>query len=400
MSKKTEQSSSQEKLNKVLDSIKKTALAYDVHPSQVTLSQIIKTCSDLTEWDIRGLGGLSNIKKSHFPMTDKDLAVIREQSETSKYVRELEKKLGDKQLLKDQVLKGIENAIKSSKVNKIKVAKPPKASKSKKRMTMELMLSDIHFGKKTPTFNLQVARDRCKQLVNTFMEEYERESKEFHIDKIILALIGDVIESYTMHGLESAKGCEFGNAEQIRWAIEILSEEVLEPIAKLGLPVDIPAVAGNHDRVEKEKTMSEPGKHYMSWAIYHALRMLMQAKGLKNVNFIIPEDSNCVIEVYGSNIIYEHGDNLKGTERRSLEKLLGDRSKQYDKVLHMMRSGHWHEYLCLGRGKFIINESLCGQDGYAKTMGFDSHSGQTINFYVETKSRPNCFYKSFPVYLK
>lgn len=387
----------QDLVGSIVEALALTGEALGLHPTAVTRSQLINN-SSISDYMLRKAPGLIQIKNTTWPIVDKDLVSIRETAETSKYVRQLEKKLGDKNLLQKQTLESVQKAIKEIKWNKVKVAKP-KLNKHKKSMTLELMISDIHIGKVTKDFSLPVAKSRLQELVKVFMEEYYKESKDFNVKEIILALIGDMLESYTMHGLESAKNCEFGNAEQIRWAIELVMAELIDPLAALGVPMRIPAICGNHDRVEKEKTMSEPGKHYMSWVVYHSLRMISSAKGYKHVEFIIPETSNCVLAVYNSNIIYEHGDNLKATDRRGLESFISKRAIQHGKILHMMRSGHWHEYLALGRGKFIINESLCGQDGYSETMGFDSHAGQTINYYVETKERPNCFYKSFPVYL-
>jgi UDP-2,3-diacylglucosamine pyrophosphatase LpxH len=385
-------------INKVKEGIKETSRVLGIHPSEVTKAQFFNVVEDISEWQLRTVGGITAVKNAHFPLDSKDLAAINEQKEAAKYIRELERKLGDKEFLKKQALDGIKKAVTEIKWPKTKLPKVKK-NRKKKNMTMELMVSDVHFGKLSPGFNLKVARERVNELKEVFLEEYAREATNFNVEKIILAFVGDMIESYTMHGLESAKGCEFGNAEQIKSAIEVLAIELVEPIAKLGLPVVIPCVAGNHDRVEKERTMNKPGKHYMSWVIYHSIKMIMEAKGYKNVKFIIPENSNCIVSLYGNNILYEHGDNLNGIDRRHLNKLMNDRSTQYGMVIHMMRSGHWHEYLCSGRGKFIINESLCGQDGYAETRGYDSHAGQTINFYIETKARPTCFYRSFPVYL-
>jgi hypothetical protein len=389
-----------DRLNRVLSAIESAARIHKVKPSMVTKAMLADQ-PDITEWDLRVVGGLEGIKRAHFPDTEKDLVQIRKNTETNKYVKELEKKLGDKELLKEQVLEAVQAAIKEVKWNKPKVSKPKakKGKEARRKMTVELMLSDLHIGKKTPEFNLEVAKSRLKSLTEIFLVELQQNNEHFHIDQLILALIGDVVESYSFHGMESAKGCEFGNSEQMRQSIELLMEYVIDPIASLGVPTMVPCVPGNHDRTERERSMNKPGKEYMSWVIYHSLRMISEAKGYDHLTFIIPENSNLAINIYGTNILYEHGDNLKSTAKASLEKLMHDRSKQYGFPIDMMRSGHWHEYLCLGRGRVIINESLCGQDGYAETMGFNSHSGQTINFYVETKNRPNCFYKSFPVYL-
>ena len=79
---------------------------------------------------------------------------------------------------------------------------------------------------------------------------------------------------------------------------------------------------------------------------------------------------------------------------------MNNRSKQLGKVIDFGRFGHYHEYACYDRGRIIINESVCGQDSYANVLGHSSTAGQTINYYIETKTRPTCFFKSFPVWLE
>jgi hypothetical protein len=79
------------------------------------------------------------------------------------------------------------------------------------------------------------------------------------------------------------------------------------------------------------------------------------------------------------------------------EGLMEQRGRQNNVTVHFGRFGHWHEYAVFDRGRIIVNESVCGMDSYAEVKGFDSKAGQTINFYVETKNRPNCFYHSFAV---
>ena len=83
-----------------------------------------------------------------------------------------------------------------------------------------------------------------------------------------------------------------------------------------------------------------------------------------------------------------------------LENLLSNRQTQEKIIVDFMRIGHWHEYQVYGRGRIIITESLTGEDSYSNTKGYDSHAGQTLNFYVQTDKRPNCFYKSFPIYIE
>lgn len=387
-----------ERIKKITEGIQLAAEKLGIHPTEVTKAQFFNYVVDVSPWDLREVGGLGGIKNAHFPVMSKDLVTIRQQSETSKYIKTMEKKLGEMNLLDLNMKKAIVEAVQQLKVEKIKVPaiRPTKGTK----MTMELMLSDIHYGKKTETFNLAVCRQRMQYLTQTFLEELARKQKEgYNVHNLIIAIIGDLIESYTFHGLESAIGCEFGNAKQVQSAIQSLFYDVLVPLAKTGIDIQVPCVTGNHDRSETIRTMNNPGENNLTWIIYNTLEELCKASGLKNIKFHISTGSYVILDVYGNNCLYEHGDNAGANTKKAFDSLMEKRARQHNITLHFGRFGHYHEYAVFDRGRIIINESVCGQDSYAEVKGFKTSAGQTINYYVETKKRPNSFYYSFPVFL-
>ena len=255
-----------------------------VHPQEVTLSHLNKYDEKITSWTLRKFGGLTAVKKS-FPLTTKDLVEIKQQKDVGSYIRDLENKLADKQTYEKTVIEAIKGLKTSIPKFKTTIAKPKKA-KGKKNMAVELMLSDIHYGKLTSEFKLEVCRNRMRDLTKVFLSEVEQKQKTFNVNKIVLALIGDIIESYTMHGLESATSCEFGNSRQVQEAIESLFYDTLLPISSTGIDIIVPCVPGNHDRADIKKTMNMPGENNLSWIIYKMLESLAQAHKLKNVKFM------------------------------------------------------------------------------------------------------------------
>lgn len=298
----------------------------------------------------------------------------------------------------DQILHAVRQAVSGVKLKNSRVA-APKSAGDKRNMTMELLLSDLHYGKLTDNFDSDVARDRASNLTDVFLGEYKTQSKIFNIDKIIIAMLGDMIESYTMHGLESAASCEMGNSEQIVLCITSLFEDVIAPVAKLGVPIFVPCVTGNHDRTEKEKTFNKTGKSNVTWVIYHTLKMLCTSCGWDHVDFEIAENNYLLVDIYSNKCLYEHGDHVRSTNKKVLETHMANRSKQLNCMIDFMRLGHWHEVTMYEQGRIIINGSLPGQDSYSDIKGYNSQAFQVINYYIETEERPNCFYKSFPVYL-
>lgn len=270
----------------------------------------------------------------------------------------------------------------------------------KKSMTLELLLSDIHYGKRTDTFNLVKCRERLQHVVAVLIREVKDQSKSFNVDRVIVALLGDIIESSTMHGIESAKSCEFGNAQQVQEAIVSLFEDVLEPLAELKIPIDVPSVTGNHDRTEVKRTYHNPGEENLTWIIYNSLAFLCKRAGWDHVKFNIAKGPYLVEHIYKDAVLYEHFDNVKANSRPAMEAHMMKRQKQVGTVLKFMRGGHWHESTMYGRGTIIVNGSVPGQDSFADVLGFDSEASQTINLYIENETRPTSFYKSFPVHLK
>lgn len=323
--------------------------------------------------------------------------VVSTKKRSSKVARE-NKLLAEYIEGKESLLERIELLCKSVKA-KYTVPKAPKQDKRKKKMTIEVMLSDLHYGKQTDTFNLGVARKRMQQLNHTLLREIERNKKVYNVDRLILALIGDIIESSSMHGEESARGCEFGNSRQVQEAINSIFYDMILPAAKTGIKIDVPAVTGNHDRTSTSRTMHDPGEENVTYIIYKTLELLCKQTGLKNVTFHIPKVPYAVLDIYGNCAVWEHFDNAKANNRRALMALLSDRQTQVKRIIDFFRGGHYHEYTVYGRGKIIVNGSLPGPDSYANVKGYESHSDQTINFYVETTRRPTSFYRSFPVYL-
>ncbi len=384
-------------LQTILTQIKTLAKEENLRPQEITKGMLLKN-GIISEWMLRKFGGVSAIMKAHFPVDDKDLLEIKKLNDTKKYISKLERELSEKRLTEEMILTSISEGISKITLPKVKVQK---TKKSKKRnMTMELMISDVHYGKKSETFNLAICRKRMVELAEVFIREVESSKKEHNVEHIIIALLGDIIESYTMHGVESALSSEFSNSVQVKEAIESLFFDIILPISSLGIPITIPAVSGNHDRVESNRTMQNPGENNLTWIIYNSLNLLIKQSKLDQVKMIIPKDSFVVLNIYGNNALYEHTDNVKASTEVAFENHIQKRSTQIGKVIDFLRGGHWHKYLCYGRGRIIINESVPGQDSYARVLGYDSHAGQTINYYIETKERPTCFYKSFPVYLK
>lgn len=301
---------------------------------------------------------------------------------------------------RQDLLSEIQDLINTTKFTKPLVIKP-KLDKTKRKMTMEVMLTDLHYGKKTPTFNSVIARARMKKYGEVVLADHSRYSANYNLEHIILYMGGDMIENASFHGAESLRASEFGNSEQVVLATKSLFEDMIVPVASTGKRITVVAVRGNHDRYGEHQTYQSPGKEDLTWIIYKMLEQLCSLSCLKNITFKIPEGVYHVEDIYGCPVLYEHGDHIKGgLARKAFESHMSKRSKQVGKLIKFGRFGHYHEKTMFGRGRIIVNASLAGQDGYSEINGYDSEASQTINYYIETDTRPDPFYHSFPVCLE
>jgi hypothetical protein len=272
-----------------------------------------------------------------------------------------------------------------------------KEANGKKKMTLELLISDIHVGKFTEGFNLKVLGSRLKQIAVAVEHEVDIRKDKFDIEQFILAFLGDIVESSTMHGEESLLGCEITNSEQVVESVKLLFDELLVPLYKLGIPIHVPCLVGNHDRWAKAKTYQSRGRESMSFIIYKMLEQMCDLVGME-ITFDIPDGIYTTTKIYDDLILYEHGDEC-GKTKEAMEARIGKRQKQMKELVTFFRLGHWHELAIFERGRIIINGSICGADDYSDAHGFDTVACQVLNFYCKTSRRPNSYYQTFPIYL-
>ena len=349
--------------------------------------------------------------KRYIHMYNDDQFIVKKLRESANTKKNSALKAKENRIILER-LNNLEDILEVTKMASLEVlkhaAKAPKFKKltgTRRKMTKELLLSDIHFGKKTKTFNLAVLHRRLKEVVDATIAEIERDSKVYDVERLVIAILGDIIESDTMHGPESSKGCEFGNSRQIYEAQTGIFRLVLKPLldycSKKGIIVHVPMVTGNHDRTEQKKTFNDPGSDNVTYIIYNTIKDFVELLEYKNVTFDISLVPWAVINIYGSNVLYEHYDNSANDSRKALETLMTKRATNNLKMMiHFMRGGHFHNTTSYDNNRIQINGSFPGNDSYSEILGFDSPAAQTLNSYVETKRRSNSFYRTFVIQLE
>lgn len=270
-------------------------------------------------------------------------------------------------------------------------------------LTVELLLSDLQIGKLSPGYNTLVARKRLFEFGRAALFQIEQKIKGgYQVERIVLALLGDIIESDKKHK-NSARATDTGTAEQIYDSIEGLFEFVIEPLARLGIALEVHGIAGNHDHDDHGLAMFQPGRQQLSWPLYQALSLVTRRAGYSNVTFVIPEGSYSVATIYGQHVLYEHGVGVAVTEAAMKAHKI-KRAEQERKHITYFRMGDKHTVTSFNAGQMVVNGAFFGASAggteYSGIAGYSSIAAQWMGFHVKREDNRLSLYDTFTIQLE
>lgn len=270
-------------------------------------------------------------------------------------------------------------------------------------MTVELLLSDLQIGKLSSSYNTAVARKRMFEYTRSALFQIEQKvSVGYRIERIVLGLLGDIIESDKKHE-NSGKATDSTTAEQLYDALSGIFELVVEPLARLGIPMDIIGIVGNHDWDGHGMNMFEPGKSMLTWPLYRSMELLTNRCGYNHVTWHVPEGSYGTVDFYGQLALYEHGYGVANNEA-ALKRHKVNRSEQEQKFITYIRLGDKHTVTSYNAGQLVVNGAFFGSGAgggeYSEIAGYSSIPGQWMGFHVPRR-KPNMLtlYDTFVIQL-
>lgn len=329
--------------------------------------------------------------------------IDRRRSQTiTRNIRRDMNKLLDVKIKTEDVLNSVRQA--ASIISKAKpVVIKPEGKSNGVHMTAELLFSDLQIGKLMPNYNTDIAKKRIKAYTEAAIFKIKQHQKSGYIfDKIILAVIGDIIESDKKHP-NSGRACDSSTAEQLANAQQALFLDVIEPLARLGIPMDVIMVTGNHDHDGHGLAMFEPGKNHLSYPMFHAIKSFIEFRGYTHVKSFIPIGCFHIHNIYGHNVLYEHGVGVSASEA-SLKSRRQQRSQQVRKMITYFRMGDKHCVTRFNEDTLVVNGAFFGSDTegteYSGISGYESDAGQIMFFHVpRNDDRRLTIYDSFVIQL-
>lgn len=181
-----------------------------------------------------------------------------------------------------------------------------KSNASGKGMTVEALFSDLQIGKLSGNYNSSIAAKRVCAYGDALVQKIGQHiNNGYDVELIKLVVLGDVIESDKKHA-NSGRGCDIGTAEQMRLATELMVQLVGQ-LVNTGVKVQVIMVTGNHDHDGHGLSSYMPGQEHLSWPMYHATKLICEARFGDDVDFIIPKGAFFLDNIYGQYVMYEHG---------------------------------------------------------------------------------------------
>lgn len=280
---------------------------------------------------------------------------------------------------------------------------PPEAEPDAEPMTVELLLSDLQIGKIDVGYNTDVAKARLREFTRAAIFQIrQKQSAGYKVERVVLVLLGDIIESSKKHGVQSALSTDTSTPEQIANAIEALYLDVITPLALLGIPLTVHGVGGNHDHDEPGMEMFKPGRLLLTYPLYKSLQMLTETAGMHHVEFRIPEGVYSLENYYGQTCLYEHGVGVKATEAGVVARKAA-RAEQLDAPITYIRIAHYHNTTLFNGGQHCVNGSFFGANGagteYSSISGYSSEPSQLLITHCPAKRRRYTLYDFFVIRL-
>jgi len=170
-----------------------------------------------------------------------------------------------------------------------------------------LLLSDLHSGKTTETFNIDVLGQRMETLKEGVLSILNILALSYNFEKIVIPLLGDLIDGdaiYKTHAHHTDRIAPAGR-QQVKALACILLPVIADIQRETGLDIEIDGVRGNHGRVTKFTHES----NNFDLMFYDLLQA--EFRNNKNIDVNISEGFCDIIDVQGHGLLLYHGAGIR-----------------------------------------------------------------------------------------
>ncbi len=238
-------------------------------------------------------------------------------------------------------------------------------------------------------YNPEIAQERARQFWRSNLTMLNAARAAWHIDQYLLWLGGDLITGYIHEEYEADN--YLSPTEATLLAFQMLVEGIDYLLAESDCPRILIATSnGNHGRTGKKKRVTDDFRNSYEFMLYQLLAM--HYKDEKRIRFQLGTGYYNVVDVYGFEVRFSHGDAVRsgggvGGLAPPLYRRIGKLAQGGDSVnLDCMGHHHQLDFLRL----FARNGSLIGWNQFAEFLGCEPEPPQQASFVVDSKHQIAC----------
>jgi predicted phosphodiesterase/DNA-binding transcriptional regulator YhcF (GntR family) len=253
----------------------------------------------------------------------------------------------------------------------VRYKEPEKAHKE----AVALVLSDLHFGKKTKHYNIETAKERFNAIIDNFIQIVSLHRQAYPIDELHIFMTGDIVDGASIYPTHPHH-VDNHVVNQIFKSLETVVARFAE-LANLFEKVYVHTVRGNHGRLSKFEHENA------NFDYLYSLTLEMACKNIPNMTFNTPESWQQVIDVKGTKILQYHGHQIKMTLNLPwygiTTRISRWASTQSIGYFDVAIQGHFHCSSCLrwNDKKIFTNGTLVIGDEFAvEFLGLESSEAQ------------------------
>jgi hypothetical protein len=277
----------------------------------------------------------------------------------------------------------------SDNFNPVKI-KPEKADDSEEA-TAIAVISDWHFGsivKKNTVNGLnevtpEITWERSQRYFKNLLKLINKERREIHIPRLLLGLIGDLIEN-SIHD-ELLEDSVLSPIQEMMMAQDAIASGLDFLLAKSDLAeIVVPTVPGNHGRTTEKMRIQTSYKNSFEQLLYWSLAK--RYKDNPRVSFHVSDSYFNYTEVYRFRIRWHHGEAIRyqggiGSVLIPARKFIHRANQQ--QFADMSINGHHHSQFI--DDDIMMNGSLVGPTAYGLKLGFRPERPQQIFRLLDKK---------------
>ena len=237
---------------------------------------------------------------------------------------------------------------------------------NKQSRSLAVMLSDVHVGKKTSSFNFIKMKERMVYLMDQVVDEFKQQKRRYNVEEIHFCFIGDIIDNDSLYPTQPHH-VDHENAghatEQIKLASQFFSEEIDRVQKATKAKVVIHAVKGNHGRISK---FTNEANNY-DIMFYNNLETMVSRN--KNISTNMSHDFYCMASIQGHNFLLHHGHGIRmyqnipwyGLVQRVM-RWAGSLPFNFDYVVvghfHTCGEQHWNDKTIFMNGTAVTDDTF------------------------------------------